>query len=84
MSDRPEIDDVVFDDDNPEWTEADFARARPVEELPFAAAFPRSAARATDTIMVMVPLPRDVVDTFRATGYGWEARMAAVLRAARP
>ena len=29
---------VVFDDDNPEWTEADFARARPANELLPAAA----------------------------------------------
>lgn len=24
---------VVFDDDNPEWTEEDFARARPATEM---------------------------------------------------
>jgi len=30
MPDKP----VVFDEDNPEWTEADFARARPASELP--------------------------------------------------
>jgi hypothetical protein len=32
---------VVFDDDNPEWTKADFARARPIADFPeLAAAFP--------------------------------------------
>lgn len=38
---------VVFDDDNPEWTEEDFARARPASELPseMLAAFPKTAAR---------------------------------------
>jgi len=26
-------DHIVFDDDNPEWTEADFVRARPADEV---------------------------------------------------
>jgi hypothetical protein len=34
---------VVFDDDNPEWAEEDFARARPLSDFPeLAAAFPKS------------------------------------------
>ena len=39
---------VEFDDyDNPEWTEEDFARARPASELPsgMLAAFPRTVER---------------------------------------
>ena len=39
---------VVFDDDNPEWTEEDFARARPAAEvLPpgFMAAFRKTKGR---------------------------------------
>ena len=41
MSHKPT---VVFDDDNPEWTEADFARARPASELPPELAAPMAAA----------------------------------------
>jgi hypothetical protein len=34
---------VIFDDDNPEWTDADFARARPLSDFPeLAADFPKS------------------------------------------
>jgi hypothetical protein len=40
-------DDAPFDDDNPEWTEEDFARAKGPETLPpeVLAAFPKTAAR---------------------------------------
>jgi hypothetical protein len=35
---------VVFDDDNPEWTDADFTRARPIADFPaLAAAFPNGS-----------------------------------------
>jgi hypothetical protein len=38
---------VIFDDDNPEWTDADFARARPLSDFPeLAAAFPKSKGGA--------------------------------------
>jgi hypothetical protein len=42
----PDERDVIFDDDNPEWTEEDFARARPASELPapFLSAFPKTKA----------------------------------------
>lgn len=34
---------VIFDEDNPEWTKEDFARARPVADHPvLAKAFPRT------------------------------------------
>ncbi len=47
MSDKP----VVFDDDNPEWTEADFARAKPPTALPphMLSAFPKTRAVDRDS-----------------------------------
>jgi hypothetical protein len=40
MSKKPP---VFFDDDNPEWTEEDFARARPLSDFPeLVAAFPKT------------------------------------------
>lgn len=40
-------DDPVFEEDNPEWTDNDFARAVPLERMPLEliAAFPKSAER---------------------------------------
>ncbi len=83
MSHKPT---VVFDDDNPEWTEADFARARPASELPpeLAAAFKRPVGRPvgsvrTDREQVTLRLPRAVIAHFKAGGPGWQTRAVAVL-----
>jgi uncharacterized protein (DUF4415 family) len=77
-------DDAPFDDeDNPEWTDEMFARARPPEEFftpEQLAAFPRTRTRgrpvkARPKIRVAVRLDPDVVDHFRATGPGWQTRI---------
>ena len=71
------------DDDNPIWTEADFARARPATE-----AAPhlverylrrQSAARADGDAVQIDP---DILAHFRAGGPDWESRINATLRAA--
>jgi uncharacterized protein (DUF4415 family) len=78
-----------FDEDNPEWTEADFARARPAEELPaeLLAAFPNTGKRmgrppGSTKQAVSLRLDRDVIDKFRATGPGWQSRINEALRRA--
>lgn len=82
MSDKP----VMFDDDNPEWTEADFARARPLADFPeLAAAFAkakrgRPAGSAKQSISLRVDA--DVVERFKADGPGWQTRMNEALRRA--
>lgn len=76
---------VVFDEDNPEWTREDFARARPISEFPeLAAAFPRMRGpqQAPTKQQVTLRLDPDVLAKFRATGAGWQARINAVLKAA--
>lgn len=81
-------DKVVFDDENPEWTEADFARARPAEELPpeVLAAFPRTKRRgpqkAPTKRAVSLRLSREVVDHFKSAGPGWQSRIDDVLKQA--
>ncbi|AXJ94723.1 MULTISPECIES: BrnA antitoxin family protein [unclassified Sphingomonas] len=77
--------DAIFDDDNPEWTKEDFARARPLSDFPeLAAAFAkvRGPQRAPTKQQVTLRLDPDVVAKFRATGKGWHARINAALRAA--
>jgi len=73
--------------DNPEWTEEDFRQARP-----FAEVFPElaeSIRRARGRPAVELPkrqislrLDPDVIDAFKATGKGWQARMNDALRKA--
>jgi len=83
---------VAFDDDNPEWTEEDFARARPATEvLPpeIVAALgngkrgrPIGSVKEGAKRSLTLRLDPDVIDGWRATGPGWQARMNDALRAA--
>ncbi len=71
---------------NPEWTAADFARARPGSELPeeLRAFFPktRGLQKAPTKIPVSIRLSPEVVDHYRATGPGWQSRIDEILKKA--
>jgi uncharacterized protein (DUF4415 family) len=78
-------------DDNPEWIEADFARARPAQDvLPteFMAAYRKARGRPAGTFkpdtkqQITLRLDRDVIERFRATGPGWQSRINEALRKA--
>ena len=82
---KPEL----IDDENPEWTAEDFARARPASEMlpeifgaPVAKAMlkPRGKQVAPTKQAVTVRYSPDVLDAFKATGAGWQARMNDALR----
>jgi uncharacterized protein (DUF4415 family) len=76
--------------DNPEWTAATFAKARPAKEvLPkifgarTAAAMlkPRGRPKSPDSkVAISLRLPPDTLARWKATGPGWQTRMADVLR----
>ncbi|NEW92614.1 BrnA antitoxin family protein [Rhodopseudomonas sp. BR0M22] len=83
----PRSKEPVFDDDNPEWTEEDFATARPPEEvLPPAilAQFKntRGPQKAPTKVPVSIRLSADVVAHYKATGPGWQSRIDDTLRKA--
>lgn len=77
-------------DDNPEWTDEDFARAKPADQvLPARAAATlvrNKGGRPTGSNKEQVSLriDRDVLARFRATGPGWQSRMNEALRRAAP
>lgn len=85
------VHEPVFDDDNPEWTEADFARARPASEF-----FSEEELKALDQVRarrgrpntenpkqsVSIRLSPDVLEAFKATGKGWHTRIDETLKAA--
>ncbi len=77
---------VVFDDDNPEWTEKDFARARPMSEFPeLAAAFAKAKGgrpAGSNKEQVSLRLDKDIVAKLRAGGPGWQTRANDALRKA--
>lgn len=77
---------IAADADNPELTDAQFARARP-----FADAFPELASnlrrsrgpqKTPTKQLVSLRLDQDVIERFKATGPGWQTRMNDVLRKA--
>jgi uncharacterized protein (DUF4415 family) len=75
---------TVTDYDNPEWTDADFARARPASELPahIRAAFPRTRGpqKAPTKVPVSIRLSPEVIKYFKAGGPGWQGRIDEALR----
>jgi uncharacterized protein (DUF4415 family) len=87
-----EDDDIVFDDDNPEWTEERWAKAQSIDELPsdlrakVLAAFPKTRVRGPQKSptkeAVSLRLSSEVLDHYRATGRGWQTRIDETLKAA--
>jgi uncharacterized protein (DUF4415 family) len=82
--------DTVFDDDNPEWTKADFAKAAKFakgvrlkdlkpSELARALA-KRGPQKAPTKIPVSIRLSPEVVKHFQAKGPGWQSRIDSALR----
>jgi uncharacterized protein (DUF4415 family) len=80
----------VFDDDNPEWTEADFARATKypggISLTDLAAEIMRTRGRPKlerPKEAIKLRIDADVLDAYRKTGDGWQTRINADLRKAR-
>ena len=81
---------VIFDEDNPEWTEDDFARAT---KFPPGTKFTDAAAivmrqRGRPKLekpkeAIKLRLDADVLESYRKTGDGWQTRINADLRRAR-
>jgi len=79
---------IALDPDSKEWTDEDFAKARPAKEvLPpdvYAALTtkrPRGRPKATaPKIFTAFRIDADLLAAFKATGKGWQTRMNAALR----
>jgi uncharacterized protein (DUF4415 family) len=81
----------VFDDDNPEWTVEDFAKATRLPGIKakdltpeILASIPRARGpqKAALKIPVSIRLSADVVKHFKDTGPGWQSRIDDALRKA--
>ena len=80
----------LIDDESPEWTAPDFAKARPASEvLPqiFGAKLaqemltPRGRPRAAHPKeRINIRLSHEVVEYFKSAGDGWQTRIDAALR----
>jgi uncharacterized protein (DUF4415 family) len=75
-------------DDNPEWTEEDFSRAKPASQiLPEAALAalvrPKGGRpRGSNKEQVSLRIDRAALDYFRADGAGWQSRINEAIRKA--
>lgn len=79
--------EVVFDDDNPEWTKEDFKRAKPPHEVlspEIMKAFPktRGVQSTPKKVPVSIRLSPEVVKRFKDDGPGWQSRIDDVLKKA--
>ncbi len=77
---------IARDPDNPEWTEEDFANARPaIEVVPhIVAEYRRTRGKQAKPVKqrVSIRLDSDVAEHFRAGGAGWQTRLNETLRRA--
>jgi uncharacterized protein (DUF4415 family) len=67
-------DGEIDDPQNPEWTDEDFARARPLRE-----ALPELYAQIVAEREVGLKLPADTIRAFAQEGEDWKERMAQTL-----
>ena len=78
--------EIALDPDAPEWTEADWARARPASEvLPHLVAEyrrTRGKQKAPVKEKVTLRLDADILAHFRREGKGWQTKLNDVLRKA--
>ena len=82
----------LIDDENPEWTEEDFARARPAAEV-LREQFGAEAVadllkpkrgrppKASRKRAINIRLSPEVLEYFRSTGPGWQTRVDKALKA---
>ena len=83
MNRKPKSD--LIDDENPEWTEADFKSALPFSALPESLQaklkrISRGPQKAPLKERITIRLSPEVVGQFRATGDGWQTRLDAALK----
>ncbi len=89
MSHKPP---VVIDDENPEWTAEDFAKAKRGDDIPahireaFAGAKAKRGRPAgsirSEKQLVSVRLDRDALERLKAQGPGWQSRINEAVRKA--
>lgn len=79
-------DPEMIDDENPEWTEADFCRARPAteilpESLQAKLGIRRRGPQKDPTKeRITIRMSTSVLAKFRATGPGWQSRIDTALQ----
>jgi uncharacterized protein (DUF4415 family) len=84
----PRKTDPVIERDNPEWTKADFAKAKRFPKGTSLAAATKELTRGRPKLAnpkeaIKLRLDADVMASYRETGPGWQTRINKDLRKAR-
>jgi uncharacterized protein (DUF4415 family) len=82
--------DLAEVSDNPEWTAEDLANARPLSEVLAPDLFEKLKRRQGERgpqkrptkQLVSLRIDRDIIDTFKDSGPGWQSRINETLRKA--
>jgi uncharacterized protein (DUF4415 family) len=85
MKRKPKPEPELVDAGNPEWTVAEARSAKSFSELGKSlqaklSRLPRGSQVAPTKERITIRLSPEVVETFRATGNGWQTRMDAALQ----
>lgn len=81
MARRKKVKPDLIDDDSPEWTDEDFARARPLAEaMPGLMRKVRGTQKSPTKERITIRLSRDVIGRFRSSGPGWQGKVDTALR----
>lgn len=83
MSKKPHNPELI-DEDNPEWTEADFKAVVRIDALPDSLRKKlrgqRGPQKAPTKVQTAVRYDADIIEAFKAGGPGWQTRMNDALR----
>ena len=84
----------LIDHENPEWTAADFKRARPAaqalpeilgKEVAARLLQPRGRPKSPDAkVSISLRIPPETLAQWKGSGPGWQTRMAAALTRSSP
>jgi uncharacterized protein (DUF4415 family) len=84
MATRKRPNPELIDDENPEWTQEDFARAKRFSQLPkdlqHTLRRVRGAQKEPTKERITIRLSPDVLQRFRESGPGWQTRVDEALR----
>ena len=78
-------DPEMIDQENPEWSKADFKRAVPLSKIPRGiqkaiSTRKRGPQKTPTKQLISLRLSREVIEHFKATGPGWQQRIDEMLK----
>lgn len=82
---RKKTDPEMIDDENQEWTDEAFVKAKTLDESSLPESFKRAARRGRPKaerpkVSVTIRFSQEVIEYFKSSGKGWQTRMDQALK----